>query len=31
MSMTKPEWNSKNLSFSFPYGLVEKVKLNKHL
>ena len=27
----KPEWDSKNLSFSFPNGLVEKVKLNKHL
>ncbi len=27
----KPEWDSKNLSFTFPNGLVEKVKLNKHL
>ena len=26
----KPEWDSKNLSFSFPNGLVESVKLNKH-
>lgn len=27
----KPEWDSKNLSFTFPNGLVETVKLNKHL
>ncbi len=27
----KPEWDGKSLSFSFPNGLVEKVKLNKHL
>lgn len=27
----KPEWNKKNLSFCFPNGLIEKVKLNKHL
>jgi hypothetical protein len=28
---TKPEWDSKNLSFSFPNGLVEKIKINIHL
>lgn len=27
----KPEWDKQNLSFCFPNGLVEKVKLNKHL
>ncbi len=27
----KPEWDSKNLSFTFPNGLVETVKLNRHL
>lgn len=27
----KPVWDSRNLSFSFPNGLVEKVRLNKHL
>lgn len=27
----KPEWDSMNLSFSFPNGLVEKVKINFHL
>lgn len=27
----KPTWDSRNLSFCFPNGLVEKVKLNKHL
>ena len=27
----KPVWNKSNLSFSFPNGLVEKVRLNKHL
>lgn len=26
-----PKWDRKNLSFCFPNGLVEKVKLNKHL
>ena len=26
----KPEWDSMNLSFSFPNGLVEKVKINLH-
>lgn len=27
----KPTWDSQNLAFRFPNGLVEKVKLNKHL
>lgn len=27
----KPEWDSKNLTFRFPNGLVEKIKLNRHL
>lgn len=27
----KPEWDNKKLAFSFPNGLVEKVKLNRHL
>lgn len=27
----KPEWDSKTLSFKFPNGLVEPLKLNKHL
>lgn len=27
----KPEWDDKNLSFHFPNGLVEKVKIDKHL
>ena len=27
----KPEWDKKNLAFCFPNGLIEKVKLNKHL
>jgi len=27
----KPRWESKNLSFRFPNGLVEKVKLDRHL
>ena len=28
---TKPIWDSSSLSFKFPNGLVERVKLNKHL
>ena len=27
----KPKWDSKNLSFCFPNGVVEKVKLSRHL
>ncbi|UKI24524.1 MAG: hypothetical protein L6U61_09320 [Bacteroidales bacterium] len=27
----KPRWDRKDLSFRFPNGLTEKVKLNKHL
>jgi len=27
----KPKWDSKRLSFCFPNGLVEKVKLDRHL
>lgn len=27
----KPIWDSKSLSFNFPNGLIEKVKLNMHL
>ena len=27
----KPDWDSRNLSFRFPNGLVDKVKLNRHL
>lgn len=27
----KPEFDSKNLAFVYPNGLVEKIKLNKHL
>lgn len=27
----KPTWDIRNLAFCFPNGLVEKVKLNKHL
>lgn len=27
----KPEWNCKKLSFKFPNGLLERVKVNKHL
>lgn len=27
----KPEWDRENLAFKFPNGLVEKVKINKHL
>ena len=27
----KPEWDKKNQAFCFPNGLIEKVKLNKHL
>lgn len=26
-----PVWDNENLAFRFPNGLVEKVKLNKHL
>lgn len=27
----KPEWDNKKLSFKFPNGLLERVKINKHL
>lgn len=27
----KPKWDDANLAFCFPNGLIEKVKLNKHL
>lgn len=28
---SKPIWDERNLSFHYPNGLIEKVKLNKHL
>ena len=31
VKIAKPHFNRKTLSFEFPNGLIEKVKINRHL